>query len=199
MECNSRRRIVRDEIERALRISDMLTSCYSNLRDQYARRALILDLAILVASVWLVAMAFVDPEIAQRFSVPGLTATTTIGLLAVLTFILSIFQLRTDWKYKAERFDQAAKTYAWSKGTLRAVLSDNPLDQGKCQRSLSDYQAIGQRVVAVPENKFNRLKKKHLMKVRISQMLDGHNGTNMFIIRIRIWFVDTFKTLGSTK
>lgn len=190
---------MREEVERALRISDMLTSCYSSLRDRYARRAILLDLAILVASVWLVAMAFVDPEIANHFLIPGLTATMTIGLLAILTFILSLFQLRTDWKYQAERFDQAARAYAASKAELRAARSGNPFDQQECQRALGNYQAIGQRVTAIPENTFNKLKKKHLSKIRISQLLDDHAGTSILLIRIRIWFVDLFRLFWRAK
>lgn len=184
---------MREEAERALRVSDMLASCHSALRDRYARRALILDLAILVASVWLVAMAFVDPEIAKHFSIPGISAANTIGLLAVSTFVLSLFQLRTDWKYCAERFDQAAKAYALVKLALGAVLADEPLDNKQCDRVLENYRSIGERVVAVPERQFIRLKKRHLMKMRISQVLDKHAATSIFLVRLRLWHSDTQK------
>src|SRR5258705_6080518 len=114
---------MREELARALRVADMLTTCHCLLRDRFARRALVLDLTILVASVWLVAMAFVDPEIAKNFALLNFSPTITIGMLAVVTFVLSLLQLRTDWKYQSERFDQAAKAYAESKLELRCILN----------------------------------------------------------------------------
>src|SRR5277367_614307 len=114
---------MREELLRALRVADMLTSCHSQLRDRFSFRAMTLDIAILLASVWLTAMAFVDPELAKHLLLFGASSTLMIGLLAVLTFALSLLQLRTDWKYRAERHDQASKAYLAAKMEMREALS----------------------------------------------------------------------------
>jgi hypothetical protein len=187
---------VKDELERALRIADMLTTCHCILRDRFARRALILDLMILVASAWLVAMAFADPEIARHFILPKLSPTITIGLLAVATFILSLLQLRTDWKYQSERFDQAAKAYANSKLEIRHVLGSGNADMEDVNRVLDTFRAIGARVAAIPDRQFNRLKRKDFLKVRIRQLIDQHPGSSIVIMRLRVWWDDTKSLLA---
>jgi hypothetical protein len=53
----------REEIVRIRKVADMLCTGHANLRDRFARWSLILDLLILAASTWLVALAFVDPAL----------------------------------------------------------------------------------------------------------------------------------------
>jgi hypothetical protein len=177
----------------------MLTTCHCILRDRFARRALILDLMILVASAWLVAMAFVDPEIAKYFTPPKVSPAITIGLIAVVTFILSLFQLRTDWKYRSERFDQAAKAYADSKLEIRQLLNSGTVGTDDFNRALHTFKAVGARVEPIPDKQFNRLKQRHLLKVRISQLVDQHPGSTIAIMRFRLWWDDTKLLLARNK
>lgn len=189
---------MREELARALRVADMLTTCHCVLRDRFARRALILDLMILVASVWLIAMAFVDPEIAKSFALPNFSPTITIGLLAVITFVLSLLQLRTDWKYQSERFDQAAKAYADTKLELRRILNSEIISAEDYSRALQNFSAIGARVAAIPDKQFNALKKKHLLKKRVGQLIDGHPGSNIAVIKLRLWWDDTMSLMSKS-
>jgi predicted transcriptional regulator len=110
--------------------------------------------------------------------------------------VLSLFQLRTDWKYRSERFDQAAKAYADSKLEIRQLLNSGTVSSDDFNRALHTFKAVGARVEAIPDKQFNRLKQKHLLKVRISQLVDQHPGSTIAIIRFRLWWDDTKRLLA---
>jgi|SRR5271169_2796439 len=186
------------ELSRTLRVADMLTTCHSLLRDRYARLALILDLLILAASVWVTAMAFVDPEIAKRIAFPGFSPVMTIGLTAIFTVALSLFQLRVDWKQRSDRHNQAARAYAASKLELSAVLNDATANEHDGDGALRNYRFLGERYVAIPETSFNRLKRKHLIKVQISKEISNHPAAHIWAIRLRLWLTDTIKLLSKS-
>jgi hypothetical protein len=147
-------------------------------------------------------MAFVAPEIAKHFVFFGLSSTLMIGFLAVFTFILSLLQLRTDWKYRAERHEQASKAYLAAKMEMREALLRSPVIEPECERILRNFRSIGERVAAIPERQFNRLKKGHLQKVRMSQALNEYPGRNLLLMRVGFWFADNitpiFRTYGGS-
>jgi len=190
---------LRDELKRVFRVSDMLTTCHSTLRDRYTRLSLALDITILAASACLVALAFADQQVVGHLTIFGSSPSTTIGIFSLITFILSLFQLRSDWKSRAVRFEYAAKAYADVKTELRTALLKNPPDEFECHRLLNDYRAVGETVEAVPENQFNRLKQKHLLKLRVSNVIDANPGTNIGIIRLRMWLGDTWNVIRDKK
>ena len=103
---------MRDEVERVKRISDTWCTGHASLRDRFARRALLLDLLILGLSSWLVALAFVEPRINVRLTPFGWDSQIWIGVLAVATFFLTIVQLKTDWKGRANEHKRTFDIYA---------------------------------------------------------------------------------------
>src|SRR5580700_3127453 len=90
------------EIERIRRVSDMLATAHANLRERYSHRAVILDVAVLPLSTWLVSVVFVEPRINLKLTPSGIDPQIWVGLLGILTFFLSIVQLRVDWKRRSD-------------------------------------------------------------------------------------------------
>jgi hypothetical protein len=103
---------IRDELGRIRRVSDMMCSGHAVLRDQFARRALVLDLAILGLSTWIASLAFVEPHINLSLTPFGLDSQIWGGLLAVAVLFLSILQLKTDWKGRADAHRRTLDVYA---------------------------------------------------------------------------------------
>ena len=58
---------LREELEKVKRKSDMLATGHAHLKERYDRRAVLLDIAILALSLWLTAIAFVDPRLGARY------------------------------------------------------------------------------------------------------------------------------------
>jgi hypothetical protein len=170
---------VRREIERIRRVSDMLCTGHAHLRDRYARRALILDLGILGLATWLVALAFVDPKIAEALTPFTLAPQPWGGLLAVGTFFMTLVQLKTDWKARSEAHRRTLEFYAEAKSEAGYLLAGSSTAQDAFRRVLAKYDMASTVGVEIPERDFLRLKRRHLTKVTMSRYLDERASASL--------------------
>jgi len=187
-----------DELARARRVSDVLVTGHCILRDRFARRALIVDVLILISSAWLTAMTFIDPNIAQLFSFGELAPNVTFGILSVTTFILAIVQLRVDWKQRSDRHDQAARAYAIAKldlGQSLQIMRSLAHEITDIPQTLLSYQKLGEFLIPIPENQFTKLKQQHQIKVLTSKIMSRWPMANIFIIKLRLSLKHTLKAM----
>lgn len=179
----------RDEINRIRRVSDMLITGHASLRERYARRALLLDLAILAVSVWLTAVVFIDPRLNLRLTPPPFDPQVWIGVLGVLTFFLSIVQLRVDWKGRSDAHKRSFDLYAQVKNECRFLLSSGEiLTRDNCQRVVTMFALSGDVGCQMPEKEFLRQKQKHLQKVLLSRYLDSNPSASLVLLKLRMWW-----------
>lgn len=183
---------MRQEIARIHRVSDMLCTAHAGLRDKLQRRALILDLTILGLSTWLTAMIFVAPRIGVRLSPRSIDSEIWLGLLAIGTFILAIFQTKLDWKGRAGAHGRSSAYYAGVKGESSRLLRSDTISSEKAEHLFERYSFSDQFCLYIPENEFLAQKKRHKIKVRISRVLDERPGASVVFLRIRIWFRDNW-------
>lgn len=182
-----------EELKRIKRVSDLLTSAHAVLRDRYGRWALILDIVLLGLSVWLTAMVFVEPRIGLQLSPPGIDKEISIGLIAIGSFFLTLIQMRVDWRGKADIHSRVSTTYSAIKLECTHLLSRvDTLIESDYGRFLERYLSIGEYSVPIPEAKFNKLKKQHLIKVEISKLLSNHPGASITLLRLKLWWRDNF-------
>jgi hypothetical protein len=183
----------RDELERIARVADMLCSGHSDLRDRYLVRALALDLAILSASTWLVALSFVEPKINVSLTPFAWDPQIWIGMLGAVVFFLSVLQLKTDWKGRADAHRRTSDIYAEVKRETRFLLSARTIEEIEWRRILAKYDMATSVGIAMPETEFLAQKRRHRIKVEISRHLDQRPSTSIAMLRIRFWFRDNFK------
>ena len=182
-------RHLRAELERIARVSDMMCTAHADLRDRYRSWALWLDLAVVLPSAWLVALAFVEPRINVKLTPTALEPQVWTGLLAVLVFGLSIVQLRVDWKGRADAHARAFEGFAEVKREAGFVLASMPeITEQACRPIFARYGSAG--VTPVPETQFLRQKRRHLLKVAVSRHLDGYPAASPLLTRLRFWFRD---------
>lgn len=181
---------VREELERIRRVSDTLCSGHAALRDRYARRALILDVCVLALSSWLVALAFVEPRINLRLTPFALDGQIWVGMLGVATFFLTLVQIKTDWKGRADAHKRTFDIYAEVKREAGYLLAAGDIDQTACQRVLSRYDIASAVGVAMPEGDFLPQKRRHKIKVALSKHLDTHPSASLLLTRMRFWIRD---------
>jgi hypothetical protein len=187
----------RSELERIRRVADMLCSGHAGLRDLYARRALILDLSILGLSVWLTALAFVEPRLNLSLTPFGLEPQLWTGILSVGVLFLSITQLKTDWKGRSDAHRRTVDTYAEVKREAGYLLASHESDEQGRRRVLARYDMASAVGIEMPERFFLREKRRHRMKVALSKHLDTHPGASIMLTRLRIWVRDNFGKLRS--
>jgi hypothetical protein len=172
----------------------MLCTGHADLRDRFARLALILDISILALSTWLVALAFVEPRISASLTPFGLKSQIWIGVLAVGTFFLTILQLKVDWKGQSEAHKRSLEVYAEVKREAGSLLAstDEP-DQQANRRLLARYDIASTVGVAIPESEFLHQKQRHLTKIALSKYLDQHPFSSLWVARSKLWLRDNFK------
>lgn len=186
---------LKNELQRIRRVSDMLTSMHSALRDEYSRKSTIVDCALFGSSIILVALVFVDPALLGWLPLSAAGSRILLGVFALITFFLSLVIYRVDWKSRSELHRRAAEAYSNIKLECQELLvTFDAATDAEIQKLLVRYKDLGQICIAVPESSFLRLKKKHKMKVALSKYLDDNPGAGLLLLKLKIWFADTFKS-----
>ena len=185
--------VIRDELHRIRRVSDMLCTAHAGLRDRYSRLGLFLDLSVLGLSTWLVALAFVEPRIGVSLTPFGMDSQIWGGLLATCTFFLTIVQLKTDWKGRSDAHRRTLDLYAEVKREAGFLLASGTLDDAAVRRVLARYDVASAVGIAVPERDFLPQKKRHLVKVQLSKRLDTLPGSSLILARLRLWWLNSIR------
>ena len=184
---------LRDRLQKIERVSDMLCSAHAGLRDKYARWALWLDVIVLASSTWLVGLVFVEPRINATLTPFGLAPQIWIGILGIITFFLTILQMKTDWNGKSDAHRLSLSMHARIKRECGHLLSSGrgPTVE-ECQRLFDRYDLVNEVAAHVPEKEFLRQKKRHKTKIAISRHLDSHPAASILLTRFRLWYRDNF-------
>lgn len=182
---------LREELERLRRTADMLASAHAHLTERYDRRALVLDFAILGLSLWLTAVALIDPHLGVKLTPFGMDSQLWVGLLGSFTFFLSIVQLRVDWKRQSDAHKKSFDLYAEVKRECAHLLdSGAEIGEEDNRRILARYGIATDVGTTLSETEFLREKQHHLMKVEVSKHLSKHPGASIVLLRMKIWWRD---------
>lgn len=179
-----------EEIKRIRRVSDQLCTGHAILRDRYARKALVLDLSTLALSTWIVALAFVSPELATRLTPFHWDSQVWLGALSTATFFATVVQFKTDWKGRSDAHKRTLDLYAEVKREAGYVLATEEGDEDALRRVLARYDMASAVGIEIPENDFVALKREHAIKVRLSKHLDEYPSASLRLYRMRLWFRD---------
>lgn len=190
--------LIKNELERIQRVSDMLVTMHSSLRDEYALRSALVHCLLFASSIILVALVFMDPALLGWLPLSATGSRILLGVFALVTFFLSLVIFRVDWKAKSELHKYAAQAYSLIKLDCRQMFGafESATDT-EIQKLFVRYSDLGRICIAVPENDFLRLKKKHKIKIAVSKYLDENPGASLLLLNLRIWFADTFKSSSS--
>jgi hypothetical protein len=184
------------ELQRRERVSDMMLTAHSILRDRFARLASAFDIVLFALSAILCGTTFLDPALVGYFHLAPEAIRFVLGGCAILVFILSIVGLRVDWKQRSARHQRACSTLADIKAKSRELI-----------RAQGDHQARGSseflrasgfamsELPSIPEMEFVKLKAKHKQKVEISRLLDEYPSAPIWLLRWKLRFRDAFATI----
>jgi hypothetical protein len=179
-----------EELKRIRKVADMLCTCHAVLRDRLAFRALLLDIFTLALSTSVVALAFVSPEIARRFTPFGWNVEIWLGTLSAGTFFLTLVQLKTDWKSGSDAHRRTLDLYVEVKREAGYLIASANFDEENYRRVLARYDLASAVGVEVPEKNFLKLKRQHRLKILVSKHLDEAPGTSIPLFRARLWLRD---------
>ena len=186
---------LRNEVLRILRVSDMLATGHSNLRDKFKRRAFVMDVSIIASSVWLTSVVFVEPKIGLTLTPFHLDPQIWVGLLSIATLFLSVAQLRVDWKGQSDSHGRCCEMHSRIKAKCRNLLeSKEVLVREDAHELFTQYGLSSELGCPIPENEFLRQKNKHLTKVVISRFLDKHPAASVGVLKLRLWWRSNITT-----
>jgi len=154
---------------------------------------LIFDILVLFFSAWLSAIVFAGEVVISYLNPTDIDNSIFVGMVSVSIFVISLIQMKTDWKQKSEAHKEAVKSYSQIKLQLAALLSQQVITNADYEASREKYMSIGSFSTPIPDAQFLRLKKKHKLKVELSKLLGQFPGASLFLLRLKIWWRDNFQ------
>lgn len=184
-----------EEIKHHYRVTDMLLTAHSVLRDRYNKYALVTDILLLFVSIVLCASTFIDPAISLKLGLGRDTLQIIFGICSIIIFFISLVVQRVDWKQKSERHNQAVDALIRMKNDCRELIkSGDEASKEEVKRQCQICAWTLGTLPKIPDNQFVRLKAIHKRKVELSKLIDENPGCNVFILSIRLFLVSNFKS-----
>jgi len=181
----------REELKRIRRIADQLCTAHSIERERFHRRAMLLDIIIMLGSLYLVSMVFIDPVINNTLTPPGWKPVIWTGTIAIFVFAFSIIQLMVDWKGRADAHGRSLSMYAEAKSNCIEVLNGTaPISKEIYNGISTRYNMASDIGIHIPDSRFLTLKQKHLVKIELSKQLDNNPSLCLPLARIKLWWRD---------
>ncbi|NEO32135.1 MAG: DUF4231 domain-containing protein [Symploca sp. SIO3C6] len=178
-----------EELKHHHRIIDMMLSMHSKLRDDNQRLALIINVILLCSSVILSTLVFIDPTILKFLKIDPQVSKVAVGICSTVVFIISLIELRVDWKEKSERYGQACEILSRLKADCRELLKSNePPDPQRVEDQCKVCAQTLSTLPKIPDEKFPRLKAYYKAKVELSKFIDLHPSVPVWILRIVLLF-----------
>jgi hypothetical protein len=183
------------ELGRIRHVSDMMATSHTALKEKYFLLSLFSDMALFSCSLFLTVIAFANVNLLNKYF--GINYVFWVGAFSVTTFIYSFLVRLLDWKIRAESHRYAVKTYMTLKFKARDIINKIKKHENvDVERFIDNYNTLTPTIIPVPENDFLKYKRKHKIKVSISQHLDTNPAASILLLRIKMWFSDNFRTIN---
>lgn len=184
------------ENRRQYRVLDQTLTMHAILRDKFKRRALLLNLSLLLSSVFLCALAFVDQSIFSWLGLEPKAVNFSIGAFSVLCFAISLVENRVDWQGQAALHAEAFKKLASLKADFRNARHNKDNEEELLQLS-KKYNSVMDGIVEIPELSFAKLKAMHLRKMLLSKRISEYPATPVLLLKIQLIIGGVFSSFGS--
>ena len=184
-----------NELERQKKVIDMMITAHSVLRDRYNATSSFFEILLLIASIILNALLFVDAKFIEKFThLNDDEQKLIIGLSGLIVFIISIVMLQVSWREKATQHSIAADNLFSLKQECRNIIrSITQISSPEATILVEDFNRKYNRVlndhVKIPDRKFNSLKLIHYRKVELSKLIDQHPNSRLWLLKIKLFYL----------
>jgi hypothetical protein len=181
---------VRDrELKRKYRVLSQTLSMHSMLAERFHRRALLVDVLLVLCAVVFCATTFASESFFAQLGLTIASAHLVLGIASILAFGASVVALSVDWKGRAARHADARKALAHVLGLFRQYRGeDGTWIEERREELHRCYTEAMANVVAVPEADFVKLKIRHERKVMLSRLASAAPGCPYWILRTVVLF-----------
>jgi hypothetical protein len=177
------------EVEKKKRVIDMMITMHSVLRDKYKFLSSSFEISLLLASVALNALVFVDSNsMSKALSIRVEALQFMTGVFSVSVFAISLVLLQVKWKEKADEHSKAAELLFQLLQESKRVLSlPNDTNEKSIEEFDKNYVHINSLICKIPDRKFNALKSKHYRKIELSKLIDRYPGSMFVVLKWRLF------------
>jgi len=165
------------ELIRQHRVLRQLVAMHSYLRESYERRALVLDMTMLIGSIVLCALAFADEHFVASILLGSENSGLILRLSSLILLCASVASLRVDWKKRARDHEVAIKSLSEALSEFRNYHRDDVEVTKEIGESLATaYWRAVNNCTPIPDALFNVLKSRFLRRVEIGKLLESNPG-----------------------
>ncbi len=187
---------LRAELEQTKKRADMLISGHNLLTEKYSFKSRLITLGIIIPAIFLLMFAWVQESwLVNLAALVGFRLTPDIikfslGVAAFLNLCLVIWDLVEAPRTQAELHKKAVAHYIQAKYNIQQVLgSEHPITDQLNKAIMDEYLDSP---IQLEENYFLLVKKHHLIKRHLSQLLDKRPHAWILGLRLKYWWQDTF-------
>jgi hypothetical protein len=174
----------REKLENTKRVANQNADMHSAETDRYEFWSLFLNCFVLLFSAFLLSLALASEDFIQR--TVSLTPDMYKWALAVLAFLnFSITLILLAWRpgFKAAQHKEALAHFSRSRHRIDVALSDNGhFKKEEVEAIINEYMDT-EHLPKISDNRFNKLKQRHLVKVSISKELSNNPHRCIFLIK----------------
>lgn len=180
------------EIAREFRVAQQTLSMHADLRDQYARLGLGVEILLLVFTTLASTTTFAGDEFYKALHVAPEVGRLLLGVASAVAFAGSLVLLLVDPKGRSARHGEIAGK--WSALVLefrRYKREDDTWPEDRARELADAYAETCDTCSPIPERKFNKLKSRYLRKVEVSRLKDRHPGCPIVVLGLLCRLRDT--------
>ena len=183
------------EIERQKKVISMMITGHSILSARYLRLSLTFEIILLILSIIINALLFVDAKFITKFTLISEDGQKLItGVSSIIVFTISIILLQVKWKERAENHFKASEQLFFLLQDCRTILSlqDEQEKNIHFQEFNKKYTQVSNMLIKIPDKQFNSLKLRHTRKIELSKLIDKYPGSRLIILKLKL-FLSSFK------
>jgi hypothetical protein len=141
---------------------------------------------------------FLDPDILKTLSISPASSKVVLGITSIIVFLLSLVQLRVNWKGKSELFDGSLETLCKLKSECGILLESSNSSEEEILRQCKNYNETLAKLPKIQDRLFPKLKAKHKRKVELSKYIDTRPESPYWLTKLFFEFKSTFKKYNVT-
>ncbi|MCL4199325.1 MAG: hypothetical protein KJZ69_17680 [Phycisphaerales bacterium] len=180
------------EIAREYRVAQQTLSMHADLRDQYARLGLGVEILLLVFTALVSTTTFAGDDFYKTLHIAPDLGRLFLGVASAVAFSGSLVLLLIDPRGRSARHGEIAGK--WSALVLefrRYKLENDTWPEDRARELADAYAETCDMCSPIPERKFNSLKSRYLRKVEVSRLKDRHPGCPIMVLGLLCRLRDT--------
>jgi hypothetical protein len=176
-----------EKLEKRKGMIDMMTSMHSELSSMYRKNIFVLDILLVILSIILLTFVFADQYLLTNFRIDKVVLKLILGLATVLLTVLSLLSYIFDWRGKKTCHDHAFNALIVLKNEWKLFLFNKKNITYENVNSLERTTAlILSQCIKIDDKLFNKLKKKHYMKMTLSKSISDNPNLPLFLHKFNL-------------